>query len=145
MKLTPAQWQQILELFDENERLIGALRHAEPMPSAQFCRESPHRTLGHLTSCQAAWLPLLQALARGDTSRQAPAHPNEMYRRLRYKDASWDDLMGRFLKERADWREALGTVDLLLKVETPTVGYSAQTLTRRLVLHEATHLKQLEG
>ena len=145
MKLTPAQWQQILELFDENERVIRAMPTAEPMPSAKFCRESPHRTLGHLASCQVAWLPLLQALAKGDSARQAPAHPNDLYRKLRYKDALWADLMKRFIEERAEWRKALNSVDLLLEVETGTVTYNAQTLTRRLVLHEANHLRQLQG
>ena len=138
--MTTSSWQKILHLFDENERIIKQMSSLEPSPEAKVCVESAHFMLGHLTSAQAAWLPLMRALRNGKTKGSIPINPNPLFTKLGFQEAAWETLVERFVADRAEWRQILEQVDLNLEIQTPRRVWTAQTLTTRMVEHEKNHL-----
>ena len=138
--MTNSSWQRLLLLFDENERVITGMKPSEPAPSAKFCGDSAHRTLGHLTACQSAWLPLMSALRSGESKGSIPINPDPLFRKLGYETLSWNSLVERFVADRAEWRELLQEIDLSLEIQTPRRVWSPQTLIKRMVEHEKNHL-----
>lgn len=141
--MTEKMWRSLLTLLDENEERIKNLPVAQPIPKAQLCRESAHLTLGHLTSCQAAWLPLMRFIRDGQTKGRVAIRPNPLYTKLGFKTAEWIAMRDRFIAERAEWRSLLAEVDLNAELQTETRIWNAKTLTRRLVEHEKGHLDGL--
>ncbi|MBS1724733.1 MAG: DinB family protein [Armatimonadetes bacterium] len=142
MKHKPG-WEEILTLFGENERRIRALSPAPAMPGAEFCRQSQHRTLGHLTACQQAWLPLMRRIKEEAPRGAVAVHPLRLYDQLGYATAGWALLMERFCKDRAEWGDLLRAVDLDRPLKTPTRLHTARTLTEKLVRHESRHMDEL--
>jgi len=138
-------WPAVLELFEANERRLVLLGPAEPMPEAEFCRESAHRTLGHLTACQVAWLPLLHRIRDGAASGRVALHPLRLYDHLGFATTPWTELLERFATDRREWRELLNVIDLDHPLKTPTKVLTARTLTEKLVQHEAMHLQELQA
>jgi hypothetical protein len=143
--MTEATWKRMLVLFEENERRFADMAPAPAMPKAKLCRESSHRTLGHLTACQAAWLPLMQQLRAGEPRGSVPINPDPLFTKLGFSTAAWETLLGRFLSERGEWRSILQQVDLDLEIRTVRRVHTARTLTKRLVEHEKRHLDNLTG
>ena len=141
--MTDDRWRIVLDLFDENERRIIALKPMPPVARAKFWRESAHGTLGHLTACQAAWLPLLRMIRDGEKKGAVAIRPDPLYTRLGFHDANWDEILKRFKKERKEWRLVLNEVDQNKELQTPTRILTAQTLTKRMVDHERRHLDDL--
>lgn len=139
--MTNASWQKILLLFEKSEEIITGMKPSEPTPKAKLCRESAHYTIGHLTSCQSAWLPLIRALQKGETKGSLPINPNPLFTKLGFEKAPWEDLVERFVADRAEWRQLLEQVDLSLELKTSRRVWSAQTLTKRMVEHEKRHLE----
>jgi len=142
-KMTDVAWKKTLLILDENEARVRAMPPAEPAPMALWCRESPHRTLGHLTACQAAWLPLMLQIQAGATHGTIVTNPDPLYTKLGFKARPWSLLIGQFVSERAQWREILSRIDPTLEIQTSRRVHSAQTLTRRMVEHEKRHLDAL--
>ena len=138
--MTNASWQKILLLFEESEKVVKGMHPLEPTPEAKVCNESAHFTLGHLTSCQSAWLPLIRALQNGETNGSIPINPNPLFTKLGYERAPWETLVERFVADRAEWRRILEQVDLNHELLTSKRIWSAQTLTKRMVEHERNHL-----
>lgn len=137
------EWQEVLQRFEDNERSLASLPASEPMPEAQFCRESAHRTLGHLAACQTAWLPVLRAIRQGAVRVPAVEHPHRLFERTGAANAPWCVLLETFLAERSEWRALLESVDLDHAVKTGDRFHTAKTLTEKLVRHEAKHLEDL--
>ena len=141
--MTEATWQKELLLFEENQERILKMDPAEPMPSAQWCRDSSHFTLGPLTSCQTAWLPLMVQLLDGKSTGFISINPNPLFTKLRFATTPWEELVERFVSERAVWRQILGEIDVTREIRTPKRIWTAPLLTRRLVEHEKRHLDDL--
>lgn len=141
--MTDLAWQNVLALLETNEQRILKMTAAGPVCRVSFWRESPHRTLGHLTACQAAWLPLMRALSDGAWTSAVPIRPDPLFTKLGFGSWSWESLCERFSVDRREWIEILGRIDVAREAHTPTRIYSAQTLTRRMVMHEHSHLEQL--
>ena len=142
--MTDQLWQHCMTLLRENQERFEKMRPADPMPKAQWCRESPHRTLGHLTSCQTAWLPILRAIRDEQVQVVIAIHPNPLFRKMKFGSSSWAELLKRFQDERAEWHAILQSADLNREVRTQTKSYTAKSLSRRLVEHEKRHLDDLE-
>ncbi|HEY3779435.1 MAG TPA: hypothetical protein VGL56_00020 [Fimbriimonadaceae bacterium] len=100
--MNETSWKKTLELFDENERRLSQMAPADPMPSAKFCRESAHRTLGHLTACQTAWIPYIRQLKEGKTRGSIPINPDPLFRKFGFGTVTWQELLNRFQKKRAE-------------------------------------------
>ena len=141
--MTDETWKKTLALLDENERRIKKLPAADPIPSAELCKDSPHLTLGHLTSCQAAWLVLMRAIRDGKSKASLPLRPNPLYTKLGFGTAEWKHLRKRFIAERAEWRSLLQEVKVAKELLTERRTWTAQLLTKRLVDHEKHHLDTL--
>jgi len=141
--LNDSAWTTTQRRFEETERRLRAFPPAEPMPSAKLCRESAHRTLGHLTACQAAWLPLMRQIKDGASQGAIPINPDPLFRKLGFSQLDWQVLLDRFVSERSEWRALLSQVDLEWQIMTPRRVHSAQTLTKRMVDHEKRHLDQI--
>jgi hypothetical protein len=138
-------WGEVLAAFDDNEARILAQEPAEPMPEAEFCRQSPHRTLGHLTACQVAWLPLMRKIRDEAPMGNVAVHPLRLFEQLGYATMPWPDLMERFIEDRREWRRLLAEVDLERPLKLPARVHTAKTLTEKLVRHELGHLDDLEA
>ncbi len=134
-------WPAIHALLEANLTVIWGLPPAEPMPKAEFCRESVHRMLGHLTACQMAWLPILRALDAGEPHVEAE-HPVKLYKRLKLAEKQWPELLCRFEEDRSEWQRLVDQVDPERTVKTQSKSYDTRMLTRRLVLHESAHLAE---
>jgi hypothetical protein len=141
--MNESSWKKTLPLFDENERRLVAMVPAQPMPTAKWCRESAHRTLGHLTACQAAWIPYLRQLREGNTHGSIPINPDPLFRKLGYSTKPWQELLEQFQKGRAEWRTILNEIDPAKEIQTPKRILSAKSLTRRMVEHEKRHIDQI--
>jgi uncharacterized damage-inducible protein DinB len=141
--MTQSTWKRVLFLFEKNQEAILDMEPGEPALTAKYCRESAHRTLGHLTACQAAWLSLMRQLRDGAASGSVPIHPDPLFRKLGFGTTPWDELVERFVSDRAEWRSILERVDLNRPITTPRRTYSAQSLTKRMVEHEMRHLDDL--
>jgi uncharacterized damage-inducible protein DinB len=141
--MTEANWKSTLLQFEENERRLAKMKPAEPMPSAEWCRESVHRTLGHLTACQSAWLPLMQHLRDGKEQASVSIHPNALFAKLGFSIAPWNALLKQFKSERKQWQSILSEIDIHREIHTPRRSWTAQTLTWRLVEHERRHIDQV--
>ncbi len=138
--MTNASRQRILLLFKENERIIKEMPSLEPSPKARLCSESAHFMLGHLTSAQAAWLPLMRAIRNGKTKGSVPINPNPLFTKLGLQTMPWEELAARFDSDRTEWRQMLEQVDLNHEILISKRIWTAQTLTQRMVLHERNHL-----
>jgi len=141
--MTQAAWEELLTLFDENEKRILKLAPTGPISNAKFWRDSAHGTLGHLTACQAAWLPLMVMLEQGLAKGSVAIRPDPLYTKLGFAREDWAVILRRFKKERAEWRRILNRIDVSQEITTPVRTHSAQTLTKRLVAHEKRHLDDL--
>lgn len=141
--MSEAEWQRVLSLFEDHERRIKKMEMALPVRAAKFWRESAHGTLGHLTACQAAWLPLLKMMEEGLIKGSVAIRPDSLYTKLDFKNEDWAIISKRFKKERAEWRRILKHVDVTHELKTPTRILTAQSLTKRLVDHEKRHLDDL--
>lgn len=141
--MSEAEWQRIVSLFEENERRIKQLKPAVANSAAKFWRESAHGTLGHLTACQAAWLPILKMMEEGLAKGSVAIRPDPLYTKLGFNTEDWAVILKRFKKERSEWRRVLEQIDLMHELKTPTRVLTAQTLTKRLVDHEKRHLDDL--
>ncbi len=138
--MTNASWQKILHLFEESERIIKQMPLLEPTPQAKVCIESAHFMLGHLTSAQAVWLPLIRAIRDGKAKCSVPINPNPLFTKLGFQKAAWETLVERFVADRAEWRQILEQVDLNHELLVSKRTWTAQTLTQRMVQHENNHL-----
>ena len=136
-------WREVLARFEDHERRFREMVPAEPMPEAEYCRESPHRTLGHLTACEISWLPILQAIFNGDPKGRSRMHPNMHFRKEQFAVKPWAELLDMFLATREEWRRLLDEVDLDREIQTRTRIHNARTLTQKLVDHESRHLADL--
>jgi hypothetical protein len=140
--MTDAQWEKARRLFEDNQAFLQRMPPADPIPSAVLCRESAHRTLGHLVACQAAWLPIVHAIREGALEVTIPINPDPLYRKSGFNALPWASLLERFIADREEWRETLDRIDVRAEVRTPRRTYSAQTLTGRMVEHERRHLAE---
>jgi hypothetical protein len=138
--MTKETWTRALVQLDISLATLKRVVPAEPMPRAHLCIESLHRTLGHLTSCQAAWIPILRAIAEGKSETAIPIHPNPLFSKLGFATTPWHDLLARFESERVEWKALLANVDISQPIKTPKRVYTAQNLTRRVTEHEKNHL-----
>ncbi len=141
--MTEATWAKILLLFDENHERIQGMEPAPVVRSVKFWRESQHRTIGHLTACQAAWLPIMRALREGSAKAVVPIRPDPLFTKLGFGALPWDALVTRFNADRNEWHEILGQIDVTSQTQLPTRTHSAQSLTKRMVEHEKRHLDDL--
>lgn len=144
MLITDTTWQRLRELLDSNLVTFAQMDPAEPMPTAKWCRESPHRTLGHLTSCQSAWLPLMRQLRDGAERGSIPINPDPLFLKLGFASLSWEDLLEQFRAQRREWTEIVDSVAKDREIQTARRIWNVRTLTRRLVLHERKHLDDLK-
>ena len=138
--MTNDSWQRIVRLLEENEKIIAEMTPFEPTPNAKVCSESAHFALGHLTSCQVAWLPLMRALRDGAKKRSIPMNPNPLFTKLGFASLAWEVLVERFVTDRLEWRNILEHVDISQELQTSRRVWTAQTLTKRMVEHENGHL-----
>ena len=138
--MTNASWQRILLLLEENESFIKLMPSLEPSPRAKLCSESAHFMVGHLTSAQAAWLPLMRAIRDGKTKGTVPNNPNPLFTKLGLQTMRWEALVEKFVTDRSEWRQMLEQIDLNHELLTSKRIWTAQTLTQRMVLHERNHL-----
>lgn len=136
-------WDEILLRFEEHERLVREMPPAEPMPEAEYCRESPHRTLGHLTACEMCWLQILRAIRDRQPKGRGRMHPNMLFRKEQFGTKPWEELLHPFVANREEWRSLLQEVDLDQPIETSTRIHTARTLTQKLVDHESRHFGEL--
>jgi hypothetical protein len=141
--MTEATWKKTLLLLEENERRLASMRPSDPIPTAKFWRESAHGTLGHLTACQSAWLPYMRQIQHGATKGSIPIRPDPLYRKAGFATKPWKTLLSQFKTDRAEWRAILLSIDPTRELETPNRTLSAQSLTKRMVDHEHSHLNQL--
>ena len=141
--MTAETWTRTLAQFEENLDCLVKMEPALPDSSAKLCRESAHRTLGHLTACQSAWLPLMQQLSEGKPTGSIPINPDPLFRKLGYETEAWEPIFDRFIADRSLWRDLIEQVDVTATIQTTKRLYSAQTLTKRMVDHEKTHLDAL--
>ena len=142
--MTADKWASLLVLFAANEKRLCNLEPTEPIFSARFWRESAHGTLGHLTACQSAWLPLLRMIRDGQKKGKVEIRPDPLYTKLGFKSKDWSEILKQFKKERAEWRKLLREINLDQELTTPYRVLSARTLTKRLVDHEKRHLDDLQ-
>jgi hypothetical protein len=141
--MTEVKWKNLLGKLRANQVALTSMQPHDPMPDARFCRESPHRTLGHLTACQIAWLPLLKQIQSGDSNGSIPIHPYTLFDNQNFRTASWEELLSLFSMGRQDWISILNNVDLQQEIQTTKRTWTPQTLTKRLAEHEMTHLQQI--
>lgn len=141
--MTESAWANTLLAFEETPRRFSEMKRSAPMPSAKLCRESAHRTLGHLTACQASWIELIRQIRNGAVTGSVRINPDPLFRKLAFDRKPWGELLERFVQERAEWRELLQQIDLNQEIKTPRRIYTAQSLTKRMVEHEIRHLAQL--
>jgi hypothetical protein len=141
--MTAVKWQNLLVKLRENQVVLKSMQPHDPMPEAKFCRESPHRTLGHLTACQIAWFPLLKQIQEGDSRGSIPIHPYTLFENQRFSTASWHELISLYEKGREEWKAILNDIDLRQEIRTAKRIWTPQTLTKRLVEHETNHLRDL--
>ena len=141
--MTEVKWKNLLAKLEENQFALTSMQTHDPMPEAMYCRESPHRTIGHLTACQIAWLPLLKQIQSGDSNGSIPIHPYTLFDDQNFSTTPWEDLIDLFSKGREDWISILNSVDLQQEIRTSKRTWTPQTLTKRLVEHERTHLRQI--
>ena len=137
------KWKNLLGKLKENQVVLTSMQPHDPMPNAKYCRESPHRTLGHLTACQIAWLPLLKQIQSCDPKGSIPIHPYTLFENRRFSTASWDELISLYEKGREEWIAILNDIDLRQEIQTAKRIWTPQTLTKRLVEHETNHLRDL--
>lgn len=142
MNITGTNWAEILALLSAHEEFLCELPPYSPTPETLVCRDSWHRTLGHLSACQTTWLQLMQFLLNGTEKGDPECHPWQLYQRNQYAQQPWSELLAEFQMGRASWRLALDTVKPSATVQTKTKRYDARELTRRLVLHEEHHLAE---
>ncbi len=142
--MTNSTWQKQLSLFEENRDRILKMDAFEPMPNAKWCRESPHHTLGHIVSCQAAWMPLMVQLHAGETTGSISINPDPLFTKLQLATTPWEELVNRLVSERMEWRKILEDIDVEQEIKTTKRIWTAQLLTRRLVKHEKRHLDDLQ-
>lgn len=142
--MTEATWRNTVQLLGHNLDRFQRMASEPPAPRAKFCRESPHRTLGHLTACQAAWLPVMRHLRNGDARAVIPINPDPLFRKMHFNVAPWQELLGRFESDRAEWRQILAEIDPTRQTQSMKRTWSAQTLTKRMVDHEHRHLDDLQ-
>ena len=142
--MTEVKWKNLFCKLKENQVVLTSMQPHDPMPNAKYCRESPHRTLGHLTACQIAWLPLLKQIQRGDPKGSLSNHdPLTLFENQRFSTASWDELISLYEKGREEWIAILNDIDLRQEIQTAKRTWTPQTLTKRLVEHERNHLLQI--
>lgn len=141
--MTGSTWDNALQLLEQNLEQLQGMEPAPAAPKAKFCRESAHRTLGHLTACQAAWLPIMRHLRNGDPRARIPINPDPLFRKRGFSTTPWGDLLSRFEVDRTEWRQILSEVVPTSETRTVKRLWSAQTLTKRLVDHEKRHLDDL--
>lgn len=139
--MSEKQWAEIWSDFKSNLQTITSMPPAEPIPTASFCRESRHLMLGHLTACQAAWLPILRGLNKGSEHVNVE-HPNALYAAKGLGNIPWQELLAAFTQDRTEWQMLVESVDPLRPIKTQTKSYTSRQLTRRLVLHESQHLAE---
>lgn len=142
--MTEVKWKNLLDKLRANQFVLNSMQPHDPMPVAKFCRESPHRTLGHLTACQIAWLPLLKQIQSGDPKGSIPIHPYTLFENQRFSTASWDELISLYEKGREEWISILNDINLRQEIQTAKRIWTPQTLTKRLVEHETNHLRDLK-
>ena len=142
-KMSDAAWKKTLLGLEENQSCLIGMEPSEPMPSAKLCRESPHRTLGHLTACQAAWISVMRGLRDGQSRAVVPINPDPLYRKLGFSSLAWRVHLDRFNSDRDEWGLILKQVDVSQEIQTRKRTYSAQTLTKRMVEHERRHLEDI--
>lgn len=106
----------------------------------QFWRESSHRSLGHLTACQAAWLPLMMQIRAGETNGSISINPDPLFTKLGLAVWKWEELVERFVSDRVEWRSVVNETDVTRTLQTSRRIWTAQLLTKRLVDHEKRHL-----
>jgi hypothetical protein len=126
----------------EHIDLIRGLPPQVPDHSAEFCRQSLHRTLAHLVACQRAWLPLVQAIIDGKTRARVKPHPLRLMETSGLLNADWTELTAEYASNAHKWA-------LLSRGADPehqmTVGHRSWTvteLTGRLIDHERHHLAE---
>ncbi len=141
--MTEVKWKNLLGKLRANQVVLTSMQAHDPMPVAKFCRESPHRTLGHLTACQIAWLPLLKQIQSGDPKGSIPIHPYTLFENQGFGTASWHELISRYAKGREDWIALVIIVDPRQEIKTAKRTWTLQTLTKRLVEHEINHLREI--
>ena len=141
--MTEVKWKNLFCKLKENQVVLTSMQPHDPMPNAKYCRESPHRTIGHLTACQIAWLPLLKQIEKGDSKGSIPIHPYTLFDDQNFSIASWDELISLYEKGREEWIAILNDIDLRQEIQTSKRTLTPQTLTKRLVEHETNHLRDL--
>ncbi|MEI7985511.1 MAG: hypothetical protein WCI55_07765 [Armatimonadota bacterium] len=141
--MTEVKWKNLLGKLRANHVVLTSMQPHDPMPEARFCRESPHRTLGHLTACQIAWFPLLKQIQKGDSKGSIPIHPYTLFENQGFGTAPWDELISLYEKGREDWIAILGHIYIRQEIQTAKRIWTPQTLTKRLVEHETNHLRDL--
>lgn len=73
---------KVMHLFEDNLRRILVMPPFPPVERVTLWRESPHRTLGHLTACQAAWLPLMRCIREGSPTGSIEIRPDPLFTKL---------------------------------------------------------------
>jgi hypothetical protein len=141
--VTDATWERIIQLFESNERRLAEMPSSEPVSRVTYWRESPHRTLGHLTACQAAWLPIMRQLLEGAEKGSVPIRPDPLFTKLGLAAWAWEQLLERYRQDRAEWGSILHEVDPAREIQGASRVLTTRTLTKRLVDHERSHLDQL--
>lgn len=135
-----SEWAGILDQMDRNEEHLRTLGPEEPGPRSARCSESLHRTLGHLRACQETWLEACLAMARTENPSLKLLHPWRIFEQRSYHLEPWDDHLRTFLSDRAKWKGLLEETERSRMGKVNGTAHSIESLTRRLVLHEAQHL-----
>src|SRR5689334_12943365 len=99
------EWRKIQTSFATTLERFDAMRPFPIVEKDALWNESPHLTLGHLTACQIAWLPVLQQIDAGAEKARVKTHPNKLYVDLGFGQASWTDLLDRFRGDRKNWSD----------------------------------------
>lgn len=122
---------------------ISAWENSSPDPLAQFCNDSPHRTMGHLRACQEQWLNALQAFVDRDNPSVSFLHPWRHFEAQAYQSVSWESHLEKFMSDRELWIKLISHADWerggRWNRKQDTVG----GLTVRLVRHEQKHLADI--
>jgi len=141
--MTDIEWQECLRLMDENEQTVSDWPPTAPDPVAARCRDTRHRTLGHLRACQETWLEACEAFAASPEASLKLLHPWRLFDQKTYRMVSWEDHLSAYRADRVRWKALLSSSDRKVAGEINGQRHSIESLTRRLVLHERQHLVAL--
>jgi DinB superfamily len=152
MKATPAQIEEVLQTLAETPRRIAVATETTAAEQLMYRPDakswSANDILAHLRACADVWGETIEAMLQEDEPTLKHISPRTYIRKTCYPELPFQDSFQAFVGQRDDLLQTLGGLEFagwsrgaLIKDRRHTVF----TQARRLALHEATHIEQLEA